>query len=45
MKNNSFLYETFVYNELPIDVFCQIEVEQMDKEADQIQIMALLNYL
>lgn len=45
MKNNSFLYETFVYGELPIDVFCQIEVEQMDKEADQIQIMALLNYL
>jgi ubiquitin thioesterase protein OTUB1 len=45
MKNNSFLYETFVYNELPIDVFCQMEVEQMDKEADQIQIMALLNYL
>jgi ubiquitin thioesterase protein OTUB1 len=45
MKNNSALYETFIDNELPIDVFCQMEVEQMDKEADQIQIMALLNYL
>lgn len=26
-------------------MFCQIEVEPIDKEADQITIMALLNYL
>lgn len=26
-------------------MFCQLEVEPIDKEADQIQIMALLNYL
>lgn len=45
LKNNSVLYETFIENELPIEFFCQTEVEQIDKEADQIQIMALLNYL
>ncbi len=28
-----------------MEFFCQTEVEQIDKEADQIQIMALLNYL
>jgi ubiquitin thioesterase protein OTUB1 len=45
MKNNRVLYETFIENEIPIEFFCQTEVEQIDKEADQIQIMALLNYL
>ena len=45
IKNNAILYETFIENELPIEFFCQTEVEQIDKEADQIQIMALLNYL
>ena len=30
---------------MPIEFFCQTEVEPLDKEADQIQIMALLNYL
>lgn len=45
LKNNAVLYETFIENEIPIEFFCQTEVEQIDKEADQIQIMALLNYL
>ena len=45
LKNNSILYETFIDNGLPIEFFCQTEVEPLDKEADQIQIMALLNYL
>lgn len=45
IKNNAPLYETFIENGLPIEFFCQAEVEPMDKEADQIQIMALLNYL
>lgn len=34
-----------MYDQMPADMFCQIEVEPIDKEADQIQIMALLNYL
>ena len=45
LRNNAILYETFIDNELPIETFCQLEVEPIDKEADQIQIMALLNYL
>jgi len=45
LKNNAVLYETFIENGIPIEFFCQSEVEQIDKEADQIQIMALLNYL
>ena len=28
-----------------MELFVQTEVEPIDKEADQIQIMALLNYL
>lgn len=45
IRNNAILYETFMYDQMPADMFCQIEVEPIDKEADQIQIMALLNYL
>ena len=45
MKNNSVLYETFIDNQIPIEMFCQLEVEPIDKEADQIQMIALLNYL
>lgn len=45
LRNNAILYETFIDNEIPIEMFCQLEVEPIDKEADQIQIMALLNYL
>ena len=30
---------------MPVETFCQLEVEAMDKEADQMQIMAILNYL
>ena len=45
LKNNAVLYETFIDNGLPIEFFCQSEVEPLDREADQIQIMALLNYL
>lgn len=45
LKNNAILYETFIDNGLPIEFFCQTEVEPLDKEADQITIMALLNYL
>lgn len=45
LKNNAVLYETFIDNGLPIEFFCQTEVEPLDKEADQITIMALLNYL
>ena len=43
LKNNSFLYEPFL--EMPIDMFCQKEVDPIDKEADQIQILGLVNYL
>lgn len=45
IRNNAILYETFIDNQIPVDMFCQIEVEPIDKEADQITIMALLNYL
>jgi ubiquitin thioesterase protein OTUB1 len=45
IKNNSFLYETFIDDQIPVEVYCQQEVEPIDKEADQIPIMALLNYL
>lgn len=44
MKIHEELYQTFIDNELPIEIFCQLEVEPNDKEADQIQMMALLNY-
>lgn len=43
--NNSFLYETFIDNQIPVETFCHLEVEPIDKEADQITIMALINYL
>lgn len=45
LRNNAILYETFIDNGMPIEMFCQTEVEPIDKEADQIQIMALLTYL
>jgi ubiquitin thioesterase protein OTUB1 len=45
LRNNAPLYETFIDNGQPIEFFCQTEVEPIDKEADQIQIMALLAYL
>lgn len=45
IRNNAFLYETFIDDQIPAETFCQLEVEPIDKEADQIQIMALLNYL
>lgn len=45
LRNNAVLYETFIDNGMPIEMFCQTEVEPIDKEADQIQIMALLTYL
>ena len=45
LRNNAVLYETFIFEQSPIELFCQTEVEPIDKEADQIQIMALLNYL
>ena len=45
LRNNAVLYETFIFEQIPIELFCQTEVEPIDKEADQIQIMALLNYL
>lgn len=38
-------YQTFIDNELPIEFFCQLEVQPNDKQADQIQMMALLNYM
>lgn len=45
IKNNAIMYETFIDDQIPVEMFCQIEVEPIDKEADQITIMALLNYL
>ena len=45
LRNKAILYETFIDNQIPIELFCQLEVEPIDKEADQIQMMALLNYL
>lgn len=45
LKNSPEQYEVFIENQIPIETFCQHEVEPIDKEADQIQIMALLNYL
>ena len=45
IRNNAILYETFIDNQIPVEMFCQIEVEPIDKEADQITMMALLNYL
>lgn len=45
LKNKPEQYEVFIENQIPIDMFCQLEVEPIDKEADQIQIMALLNYI
>ena len=45
LKNKPESYEVFIENQIPIEMFCQLEVEPIDKEADQIQIMALLNYM
>lgn len=45
IRNNAILYETFIDDQIPVELFCQLEVEPIDKEADQITIMALLNYL
>lgn len=42
LKENHFLYD--VYVEGPFDKWVQSEVEAIDHEADQIQIMACVNY-
>ena len=42
LKENSYLYE--VYVELPFGEWISSEVESIDHEADQIQIMACVNY-
>lgn len=42
LKENHFLYD--VYVEGPFDKWIQSEVEAIDHEADQIQIMACVNY-
>jgi len=42
LKENAFLYE--VYVEGPFENWIQSEVEAIDHEADQIQIMACVNY-
>jgi hypothetical protein len=31
LRNNAILYETFIDNGMPIDMFCQTEVEPIDK--------------
>jgi hypothetical protein len=31
LKNNAILYETFIDNGMPIDMFCQTEVEPIDR--------------
>ncbi|EGR30255.1 otu ubiquitin aldehyde binding 1, putative [Ichthyophthirius multifiliis] len=45
LKNNAILYENFIENGVSIHQFCQTEVDPLDKEADQIPMMALINYL
>ena len=45
MKLHEEQYSIFMDSEIPMELFVQTEVEPIDKEADQIQIMALLNYL
>jgi len=45
LKTNAILYEHFLENGITIDHFCHTEVEPIDKDADQIQITALVNYL
>ena len=42
LKENSFLYE--VYVDMPFQNWITNEVEAIDHEADQIQIMACVNY-
>ena len=42
LKENSFLYE--VYVDMPFQSWITNEVEAIDHEADQIQIMACVNY-
>ena len=36
LKTNDFLYEHFLENGMTMDLFCQIEVEPIDKDADQV---------
>lgn len=45
IKANAIMYETFLEGGQTIDHFCQVEVEPIDREADQIQIIALINYI
>ena len=42
LKKNAFLYEDFVGGD--IEGFCVREVEQLDVDADHIQIIALTSY-
>eukprot|EP01017_Pseudomicrothorax_dubius_P012333 TRINITY_DN1500_c0_g1_i2.p1 TRINITY_DN1500_c0_g1~~TRINITY_DN1500_c0_g1_i2.p1 ORF type:complete len:170 (-),score=51.34 TRINITY_DN1500_c0_g1_i2:118-627(-) len=45
LKANAILYETFLDEGITIEDFCRMEVEPIDRECDQMQITALLNYV
>ncbi|CAK91877.1 unnamed protein product (macronuclear) [Paramecium tetraurelia] len=44
IKANSFLFEGYIETGT-VELFCQQEVDPIDREADQMQIIALQNYL
>ncbi|KAL4491901.1 hypothetical protein ABPG72_006156 [Tetrahymena utriculariae] len=45
LKMNAVLFENYIDNGMTIEKFCACEVDPIDKEADQIPIMALISYL
>ena len=45
LKANSFLYEDFMVEYSDVASFCNIEIEGVDREAEQIAIIGITNYL
>jgi len=44
LKHNRELFEAYLDGHASIDEFCRMEVDPMEKEADQLQVMALTSY-
>lgn len=45
LKENSILYENFIVDYPDVATYCQVEVEGIDREAEQLAIIAITSYL
>lgn len=45
LKTNAILFENYIFDYNGMDHYCQTEVDPIDREADQISMMALISYV